>query len=186
MCFASPRLTTSLASTHLPWRASPAWLTPDHVAEATVQLALFLRRLGRACPRLAICSLNLHAGIEQAARRRGAAGHHSRHPPGPAASSQQGAARRPVGRRIGIPLGARRHVRRCRRDVPRSRPYPDQTRCVWRRGKRDPGVEPRAHQRRPRHGLRQSPGNARPTPAACSPLFGSPPLRLAQRLVHRP
>jgi 4-hydroxythreonine-4-phosphate dehydrogenase len=62
MCFASPRLTTSLASTHLPLARVPAWLTPDHVAEATVQLALFLRCLGRATPRLAICSLNPHAG----------------------------------------------------------------------------------------------------------------------------
>jgi 4-hydroxythreonine-4-phosphate dehydrogenase len=62
MCFASPRLTTSLASTHLPLASVPGWLTPDHVAEATVQLALFLRSLGKDSPRLAICSLNPHAG----------------------------------------------------------------------------------------------------------------------------
>lgn len=62
MCFASPRLTTSLASTHLPLADVPTWLSADHVAEATVQLALFLRRLGNAKPRLAICSLNPHAG----------------------------------------------------------------------------------------------------------------------------
>jgi 4-hydroxythreonine-4-phosphate dehydrogenase len=62
MCFASPRLTTSLASTHLPLARVPAWLTPAHVAEATVQLALFLRQLGIAKPRLAVCSLNPHAG----------------------------------------------------------------------------------------------------------------------------
>jgi 4-hydroxythreonine-4-phosphate dehydrogenase len=62
MCFASPRLTTSLASTHLPLARVPSWLTPEHVAEATVQLALFLRQLGIVKPRLAICSLNPHAG----------------------------------------------------------------------------------------------------------------------------
>jgi 4-hydroxythreonine-4-phosphate dehydrogenase len=62
MCFASPRITTSLASTHLPLSSVPGWLTAEHVAEATVQLALFLRRLGKATPRLAICSLNPHAG----------------------------------------------------------------------------------------------------------------------------
>lgn len=62
MCFASPRLTTSLASTHLPLARVPGWLTPGHVAEATVQLALFLRALGNERPRLAVCSLNPHAG----------------------------------------------------------------------------------------------------------------------------
>jgi len=62
MCFASPRLTTSLASTHLPLARVPGWLTPDHVAEASVQLALFLRSLGHENPRLAVCSLNPHAG----------------------------------------------------------------------------------------------------------------------------
>lgn len=62
MCFASPKLTTSLASTHLPISRVPEWLTPDHVAEATFQLAIFLRQLGIEKPRLAICSLNPHAG----------------------------------------------------------------------------------------------------------------------------
>jgi 4-hydroxythreonine-4-phosphate dehydrogenase len=62
MCFASPRLTTSLASTHLPLASVSGWLTAEHVAEATVQLALFLRKLGSDSPRLAVCSLNPHAG----------------------------------------------------------------------------------------------------------------------------
>jgi 4-hydroxythreonine-4-phosphate dehydrogenase len=62
MCFASPRLTTSLASTHLPLARVPSWLTPEHVAEASVQLALFLIALGNPSPRLAVCSLNPHAG----------------------------------------------------------------------------------------------------------------------------
>jgi 4-hydroxythreonine-4-phosphate dehydrogenase len=62
MCFASPHLTTSLASTHLPLASVPGWLTPEHVSEASVQLALFLRQLGTATPRIAVCSLNPHAG----------------------------------------------------------------------------------------------------------------------------
>jgi 4-hydroxythreonine-4-phosphate dehydrogenase len=62
MCFASPRITTSLASTHLPLAAVPEFLTPERVAEATVQLALFLRQLGNPAPRIAVCSLNPHAG----------------------------------------------------------------------------------------------------------------------------
>lgn len=62
MCFASRRLTTSLASTHLPLARVPEWLTPEHVGEATLQLALFLIALGHPKPKLAICSLNPHAG----------------------------------------------------------------------------------------------------------------------------
>jgi 4-hydroxythreonine-4-phosphate dehydrogenase len=62
MCFASPRLTTSLASTHLPLHRVPAWLTPAHVAEACYQLGLFLVQLGVEAPRIAVCSLNPHAG----------------------------------------------------------------------------------------------------------------------------
>jgi 4-hydroxythreonine-4-phosphate dehydrogenase len=62
MCFASPRLTTSLASTHLPLQRVPAWLTPEHVAEASYQLARFLITLGHERPKLAVCSLNPHAG----------------------------------------------------------------------------------------------------------------------------
>lgn len=62
MCFASPRLTTSLVSTHLPLSRVPRWLTPERVSEATVLLAKFLLRLGHQTPRLAVCSLNPHAG----------------------------------------------------------------------------------------------------------------------------
>ncbi|MEY2934720.1 MAG: hypothetical protein RL033_5469 [Pseudomonadota bacterium] len=62
MCFASPRLTTSLVSTHLPLQRVPQWLTPEHVAEATYQLAMFLLQLGQEHPKVAICSLNPHAG----------------------------------------------------------------------------------------------------------------------------
>jgi 4-hydroxythreonine-4-phosphate dehydrogenase len=62
MCFASPRLTTSLASTHLPLQRVPEWLTAEHVAEASFQLARFLLELGQKAPRVAVCSLNPHAG----------------------------------------------------------------------------------------------------------------------------
>lgn len=62
MCFASPRLTTSLASTHLPLHRVPEWLSAEHVAEATYQLARFLNALGEDKPRVAVCSLNPHAG----------------------------------------------------------------------------------------------------------------------------
>ena len=62
MCFASPRLTTSLASTHLPLHRVPEWITADHVAEASFQLARFLVELGHERPRVAVCSLNPHAG----------------------------------------------------------------------------------------------------------------------------
>jgi len=62
MCFASPKLTTSLVSTHLPLSKVSSWLTPERVAESTVQLARFLTRLGLDNPRVAICSLNPHAG----------------------------------------------------------------------------------------------------------------------------
>ncbi len=62
MCFASPRLTTSLVSTHVPLADVPRALSPSAVAEATVQLARFLERLGRKKPRVAVCSLNPHAG----------------------------------------------------------------------------------------------------------------------------
>jgi 4-hydroxythreonine-4-phosphate dehydrogenase len=62
MCFASPKLTTSLVSTHLPIADVPGWLSPARVAEATVQLARFLARLGKKKPKVAVCSLNPHAG----------------------------------------------------------------------------------------------------------------------------
>jgi 4-hydroxythreonine-4-phosphate dehydrogenase len=62
MCFASPQLTTSLVSTHLPLADVPRALSPERVAEATVQLARFLARLGKKKPRVAVCSLNPHAG----------------------------------------------------------------------------------------------------------------------------
>jgi len=62
MCFTSPKLTTSLVSTHLPLAKVPGWLSPERVSEATVQLARFLAQLGKKKPKLAVCSLNPHAG----------------------------------------------------------------------------------------------------------------------------
>jgi 4-hydroxythreonine-4-phosphate dehydrogenase len=62
MCFASPKLTTSLVSTHVPLAKVPGALSPRGVAEATIQLARFLARLGKRKPRVAVCSLNPHAG----------------------------------------------------------------------------------------------------------------------------
>lgn len=62
MCFASPQLTTSLVSTHVPLADVPSALSPRGVAEATVQLARFLSQLGLKKPSVAVCSLNPHAG----------------------------------------------------------------------------------------------------------------------------
>ncbi len=97
MCFHSPKLTTSLVTTHLPLSRVPKALTPPGVAEATFQLARFLLSLsispkpalrkpakspgpkapgkpgaGKVAaaskvalvrkPRIAVCSLNPHAG----------------------------------------------------------------------------------------------------------------------------
>lgn len=62
MCFAAPGLVTSLVTTHLPLARVPRSLTPDNVALATVWLARLLRALGSERPRIAVASLNPHAG----------------------------------------------------------------------------------------------------------------------------
>jgi 4-hydroxythreonine-4-phosphate dehydrogenase len=62
MCFVAPEVATSQATTHLPLARVPRALSPSRVAEATVQLARLLRSLGAKKPRLAVCSLNPHAG----------------------------------------------------------------------------------------------------------------------------
>jgi 4-hydroxythreonine-4-phosphate dehydrogenase len=62
MCFASKRLTTSLVTTHLPLERVPAALDRDAVARSTLLLAEFLRKAASRAPRLAVCSLNPHAG----------------------------------------------------------------------------------------------------------------------------
>jgi 4-hydroxythreonine-4-phosphate dehydrogenase len=62
MCFAAARLVTSLVTTHLPLARVPKALTIDGVSQSVVELAAFLRKLGKSRPRLAVCSLNPHAG----------------------------------------------------------------------------------------------------------------------------
>ena len=62
MCFASPRLVTSLATTHVPIGELPRRLTEASVADASYWLARLLQGLGHEHPRLAVCSLNPHAG----------------------------------------------------------------------------------------------------------------------------
>jgi 4-hydroxythreonine-4-phosphate dehydrogenase len=62
MCFAAGPLVTSLVTTHLPISKVPAALTPSGVSEAAFQLAELLLALGKKRPKIAICSLNPHAG----------------------------------------------------------------------------------------------------------------------------
>lgn len=62
MCFVAPKLSTSLVTTHLPLAAVPKAITPRRVADACVALARLLRRLGTRAPRIAVASLNPHAG----------------------------------------------------------------------------------------------------------------------------
>lgn len=62
MCFVAPKVATSLVTTHLPLARVPRSLTPARVAEATMQLVRLMRSLGNRKPKVAICSLNPHAG----------------------------------------------------------------------------------------------------------------------------
>jgi 4-hydroxythreonine-4-phosphate dehydrogenase len=62
MCFVSDRLSTSLVTTHVPVARVPGLLTPERVADASVWLARLLAELGRKRPRVAVASLNPHAG----------------------------------------------------------------------------------------------------------------------------
>ncbi|MBN2193812.1 MAG: 4-hydroxythreonine-4-phosphate dehydrogenase PdxA [Polyangiaceae bacterium] len=62
MCFASPRLVTSLATTHLAISELPRRLDATSVSLATYWLGRLLLALDRQRPRLAVCSLNPHAG----------------------------------------------------------------------------------------------------------------------------
>jgi 4-hydroxythreonine-4-phosphate dehydrogenase len=62
MCFFSERLATSLVTTHLPLAKVPRALDRQGVAAATLELARLLQKLGKRRPRLAIASLNPHAG----------------------------------------------------------------------------------------------------------------------------
>jgi 4-hydroxythreonine-4-phosphate dehydrogenase len=62
MCFATRKFTTSLVTTHLPLAKVPSAITPTSVTTATCALAELLTNLAKHAPRIAICSLNPHAG----------------------------------------------------------------------------------------------------------------------------
>ncbi|MCC6215541.1 MAG: 4-hydroxythreonine-4-phosphate dehydrogenase PdxA [Polyangiaceae bacterium] len=62
MCFFAPGFATSLVTTHLPLARVPRALTVEGVARATLELVGLLAELGAARPRIAVCSLNPHAG----------------------------------------------------------------------------------------------------------------------------
>ncbi len=62
MCFAAKSLVTSLVTTHVPLGRVPRLLTPQRVATSTWELVELLRSLGHDRPKIAVCSLNPHAG----------------------------------------------------------------------------------------------------------------------------
>jgi 4-hydroxythreonine-4-phosphate dehydrogenase len=62
MCFVSPRLSTSLVTTHLPLARVARSIDAQGVAEASIALVRLLRALGTPRPRIAVSSLNPHAG----------------------------------------------------------------------------------------------------------------------------
>jgi 4-hydroxythreonine-4-phosphate dehydrogenase len=65
MCFHSPRLVTSLATTHVPIRLLPRALTKQAVTRAILELADLLLRSGKKKPVIVVASLNPHAGEGQ-------------------------------------------------------------------------------------------------------------------------
>ncbi len=62
MCFTTRHFSTSLVTTHLPISKVPRAITARRVATATRALAALLLKLTRDPPRIAVCSLNPHAG----------------------------------------------------------------------------------------------------------------------------
>ncbi|MCA9590302.1 MAG: 4-hydroxythreonine-4-phosphate dehydrogenase PdxA [Myxococcales bacterium] len=62
MAFCSKELTTSLVTTHLPLAKVARAIRPEGVARAIYWTARLSRDLGEARPRIAVCSLNPHAG----------------------------------------------------------------------------------------------------------------------------
>jgi 4-hydroxythreonine-4-phosphate dehydrogenase len=62
MCFASDRLVTSLATTHVPLGKVVRCLSPESVRDATLWLGRLLQALGARKLRIAVCALNPHAG----------------------------------------------------------------------------------------------------------------------------
>ncbi len=62
MCFWCEALSTSLVTTHLSIAEVPRAITPEGVTNASVELGRLLLKLGKKRPKLAIASLNPHAG----------------------------------------------------------------------------------------------------------------------------
>lgn len=62
MCFAAPKLVTSLVTTHLPLSRVPGALTKESVCNSTVELVRLLHAVGKKRPVIAVASLNPHAG----------------------------------------------------------------------------------------------------------------------------
>lgn len=62
MAFHTARISTSLVTTHLPISKVPKAITAEKVASACVWLAWLLQKTGYSNPRIAVCSLNPHAG----------------------------------------------------------------------------------------------------------------------------
>jgi 4-hydroxythreonine-4-phosphate dehydrogenase len=62
MCFVCDELTTSLVTTHVALSRVPRSLKPEGVSIATVELTRLLQKLGKKRPKLAVTSLNPHAG----------------------------------------------------------------------------------------------------------------------------
>jgi 4-hydroxythreonine-4-phosphate dehydrogenase len=62
MCFAADELVTSAVTTHVPLARVPKVLTAEGVRDASVELGRLLLRLGVRSPRIAVASLNPHAG----------------------------------------------------------------------------------------------------------------------------
>ena len=62
MCFAAGPLVSSLVTTHLPIAKVPKAITPEAVSDAAFYLGELLLALGKKSPKIAVCSLNPHAG----------------------------------------------------------------------------------------------------------------------------
>jgi 4-hydroxythreonine-4-phosphate dehydrogenase len=62
MCFVCDELSTSLVTTHLPLAKVPRAITPENVSAAATELSRLLQSLGKKRPRVAVASLNPHAG----------------------------------------------------------------------------------------------------------------------------
>jgi 4-hydroxythreonine-4-phosphate dehydrogenase len=62
MCFVCKELSTSLVTTHLPLNKVPRAVTPAGVEAAAFELGRLLQHLGKKRPKIAVTSLNPHAG----------------------------------------------------------------------------------------------------------------------------